>query len=149
MKELQLNDVIENTKQLLGSVRQSLVKVAANLHFLRKTGEHEKFGEWAEEEFGLSRSMTSKLLSLYEGWVIKAGIPQEHIEGIDYEKLYGYLPLLGKPDEKGRIKSPEEMLADVKTWSRKDIKDEKNLVAPCFHPNIQRCCTECWSVIPE
>lgn len=142
MTELSTHYLIENTKQLLGSVRQSLVKVAANLHFLRQTGEHEKFGEWAEEEFGLSRSMTSKLLTIYDAWVIRAGISQDQIEGIDYERLYGYVPLL-----EGKI--PEQAIAEVRTWSRADIKAEKQEKKPCFHPNVQPICTECWEIVHE
>lgn len=143
MTQLTNNQVlIQETKSLIGSVRQNLVKVAANLHFLRATGEHEKFGEWAEEEFGLSRSMTSKLLTSYQAWVVRAGIPLERLENIDYEKLYGYVPLLEGKD-------PEQALAEVNSWSRADIKAEKSEKAPCFHPNIQRCCTECWSVVPD
>lgn len=142
MNELSIPTLIEETKALLGSVRQSLVKVAANLHFLRSTNEHEKFGEWAEEEFGLSRSMTSKLLTIHSAWIERAGLTQEQIEGIDYEKLYGYVPLL-------EGKTPDQALAEVNSWSRADIKAEKNEKAPCFHPNIQRCCTECWSVVPD
>ncbi len=143
MTELSIPGLVKETKALLGAVRQSLVKVAANLHFLRSNGEVQgKFGEYAEQTFGLSQGMTSKLLTLYEGWVIRAGIPQEQIEGIDYEKLYGYVPLL-------EGKSSEEALAQVRTWSRKDIKDEKQEKAPCPHEHIERCCTDCWSVIPR
>lgn len=140
MNELSIPSLIEETKSLLGSVRQSLVKVAANLHFLRETGEQEKFGEWAEEEFGLSRSMTSKLLTIYSAWILRAGLSQEQIEGIDYEKLYGYVPLL-----EGKTK--EQALAEVQSWSRGDIKAEKNEKAPCFHPIVQPICTECWNVV--
>lgn len=128
MSELSIPTVIENTKQLLGGVRQSLVKVAANLYFLRSTGSYDKFGEYVEQEFGLSQSMTSKLISLYEGWVIKAGVPQERIENTDYEKLYGYLPLLENKD-------PEQALAEVTTWSRSDIRAERQEKAPhAFEP---------------
>ncbi len=142
MNELDIPDVVQDTKNLLGSVRQSLVKVASNLHLLRATNQFEgKFGQWAEETFGLSQSMTSKLLTIYDAWVIRAGIPQEQIEGQDYEKLYGYVPLL-------EGKSPEEALAQVRTWSRKDIKDEKQAKSPCPHTHIEWCCTDCWSVIP-
>lgn len=141
MKELSIPTLIEETKSLLGNVRQSLVKVAANLHFLRESHEG-NFGEWAEEEFGLSRSMTSKLLTIHSAWVVRAGIPTERIEGLDYEKLYGYVPLLEGKD-------PEQALAEVNSWSRADIKAEKSEKAPCFHPNIQRCCTACWSVVPD
>ena len=143
MSELSIPTVIENTKQLLGGVRQSLVKVAANLYFLRESNQFEgKFGQWAEEEFGLSQSMTSKLLTIYSAWVVRAGIPQEQIEGQDYERLYGYVPLLEGKD-------PDQALAEVKAWSRADIKAEKQEKAPCPHEHIERCCTDCWSIIHD
>lgn len=142
MNELSIPTVEQETKQLLGAVRQSLVKVAANLYFLRENGTYDKFGQYAEETFGLSQSMTSKLLTIYQAWVVRAGIPQEQIEGQDYEKLYGYVPLLEGKD-------PATALAEVTSWSRADIKAEKQEKTPCAHPNIQRCCTECWSVIPD
>lgn len=135
---IQVSKTVEETKKLLGSVRQSLVKVAANLYFLRSNGQHEKFGQYAEEEFGLSQSMTSKLLTIYSAWVVRAGVPQESIEGQDYEKLYGYVPLLEGKD-------PETALAEVKMWSRRDIKDEKQEKAPCAHENHGDCCYDCWS----
>ena len=138
MTNLQVQDVIEQTKQLLGGVRQSLVKVAANLHFLRASNQYEgKFGQYAEETFGLSQSMTSKLVSLYDGWVIKAGVSPEQIEGEDYEKLYGYLPLLENKD-------PETALAEVKSWSRADIKAEKQEKTPCI-PDFKEVCVKCWT----
>lgn len=142
MNEISIPSLIAETKSLLGNVRQSLVKVAANLYFLREQNELQNFGQWAEEEFGLSRSMTSKLLTIHSAWVIGANIPQSQIENIDYEKLYGYVPLLGD-------KTEEQALAEVRSWSRADIKAEKSEKTPCFHPLIQRMCTECWTVVPE
>ncbi len=142
MTELSIPSVVEETKRLLGTVREALIFVARNLHFLRSNGEHEKFGQYVEEEFGIPQSMTSKLLRDYEAWHLKAGIPLEKLAGIDYEKLYGYIPLLEGKD-------PELAFAEVQSWSRKDIKDEKQEKAPCFHPSIQRCCTECWSIIND
>lgn len=141
MNELTTQSVVEETKGLLGAVRQSLVKVAANLHFLREKGEFEgKFGAYAEETFGLSQSMTSKLLTIYSAWVVRAGVPQEAIENTDYEKLYGYVPLLEGKD-------PQTALAEVNAWSRNDIKDEKQEKVPCAHPEVKPCCTTCWSIV--
>ncbi len=138
MNELQTTEIVEQTRVLLGAVRQSLVKVAANLHFLRAKNEFEgKFGQYCEETFGLSQSMTSKLVSLYEGWVIKAGVSQDQIEGQDYERLYAYLPLLEGKD-------PEQALAEVKTWSRADIKAEKQEKTPCT-PDFKEVCVNCWT----
>lgn len=141
MNELSIPGVVQETKNLLGSVRQSLVKVAANLHFLRESGEFEgKFGQYAEEEFGLSQSMTSKLLTIYSAWIVRAGLSQEQIENVDYEKLYGYVPLL-------EGKEPEVALAEVTSWSRKDIKDEKQEKTPCAHTEVHKVCTACWTVM--
>lgn len=142
MNELSIPTLIEETKSLLGTVRQALIRVGGNLHFLRKNGTYEKFGAYVEEEFGLSQTTTSKLLNSYENWVVKMGFTVEELEGIDHEKLYGYIPLL-----EGKTK--EQALAEVTAWSRKDIKEEKTEKTPCFHPLIQRMCTECWSVVPE
>lgn len=140
MNEISIPSLIEETKNLLGNVRQSLVKVAANLYFLREQNELQNFGQWAEEEFGLSRSMTSKLLIIHSAWVLRAGIPQNKIENVDYEKLYGYVPLL-------EGKTADQALAEVNAWSRADIKAEKNEKAPCFHPLLQSVCVECWSIV--
>lgn len=140
--EISVPGLIEETQSLLGNVRQSLVRIGRNLYFLRKTGAYEKFGEWAHEQFDISASMTSKLMSEYENWVVKMGFTVEEIEHIDHEKLYGYIPLL-----EGKTK--EQALAEVQTWSRKDIKEEKQEKAPCFHPRIEKMCVECWTVVPE
>ncbi len=142
MNELTISDVIAETKTLLGAVRQSLVKVAQNLYFLREKGDYNgPFGAYCEDLFGISQSMTSKLTNLYDAWVIKAGIPMERIEGQDYEKLYGYIPLLENKD-------PELALAEVANWSRSDIRAQKEESAPCEH-SFKKFCEHCWTPCVE
>lgn len=139
--DLTITSVIEETRQLLEIGRRSLLKVAANLHFLKEKGEYEgKFGAYAEETFGLHPSMTSKLTNAYEAWVIKAGIAPEKLEGLDHQRLYDYIPLL-------EGKEPDQALAEVRAWSRADIRAEKQEKTPCEHKEIHNVCTDCWAVV--
>lgn len=142
MNDLSIPDVVEETRNLIGEFRRSLVKVMTNLHILRENKEvwafHETFPRYAEEELGLSQSMCSKLLKAHDGWVLKAGVAPHLLEGIDYEKLYGYVPLLEGKD-------PTLALEEVKSWTRADIRAEKEEKAPCGHANQGRCCYDCWA----
>lgn len=141
MNELTIQDVVSETRELVGGVRRNLVKVMVNLNFLRSKEEvwatHKTFPQYCEEELGLSQPMTSKLLKAHDGWVLKAGVAPEKIEGIDYEKLAGYVPLLEGKD-------PELALEEVKVWTREDIRAEKKEKVPCEHEKAIIACPECW-----
>lgn len=135
---LTIPSVVEETRSLLTIVRRSIVKIGQNLYFLRESGEYEgKFGAYAEEEFGLIPSATSKFVNIYEEWIVKHGFSQEQLEGIDQEKLYTYIPLL-------EGKTHEQALAEIKTWSRSDIRAEKQEKSPCI-PDFKEVCVLCWT----
>ncbi len=142
---IDVQEVISETVDLVANFRRSLVKVMCNLHILRENkevwAEYETFPKFAEERLGLNQSMCSKLTKAYDGWVLKAGVSPELLEGIDYEKLYGYVPLLEGKD-------PELALAEVKNWNRSEIRAEKEEKAPCSH-EIKPVCIHCWAVDPN
>jgi len=142
---IDVREVIEETIDLVANFRRSLVKVMCNLHILRENVEvwadYDTFPKYAEERLGLNQSMCSKLLKAHDGWVLKAGVAPNLLEGIDYEKLYGYVPLLEGKD-------PELALAEVKNWSRSDIRAEKEEKAPCTH-EIKPSGVKCWAVDPN
>lgn len=122
--------LIEETRSLLKTGKELLVKVAYNLHSLRESGEwkgeHESFPKYCQEEFELSQSSTSKYLAIADYFSQKY-LPEE-IGPVDIEKLYQAAKLPG---------TPEENLSRAKTWSRDDFKQNKSETEP--HP-FERVC---------
>lgn len=136
----QIKSVIEETKALLGGVRQSLVKVMQNLHLIKEDGgwrsEASSWGEFCEENLGISQSMASKLLTAHSAWILRAGVAPEKLEGIDYEKLYLAAPLLNG-------ENTEEVLAHAQSLSRSQLKQTNNEKAP-HEPTYEELCTICY-----
>lgn len=129
---MELTTVLENTRALLGNVRQKLVKVAANLVILRE----KETRTWAEvcEDLDISQGFASKLTSSYTHYVLEGGIAPERLEGIDNEKLY----LASKTEG-----STEEQLARASTLTRGELKLEKSENEP-HTPDFKEVCTTCW-----
>lgn len=140
MNEISILGVIEETKALLGGVRQSLVKVMQNLHVIKESGEWRNeastWGEFCEEGLNISQSMASKLLTAHSAWILRAGVSPDKLEGIDYEKLYLAAPLL----EGGNA---EEVLAQARTLTRSELKQNNNEKAP-HEGQFAELCTVCY-----
>ena len=109
--------LIEQTKQLLNAVRGSLIKVAQNLYEIKSYLPGDvNFGKFVEEEFGVSQSFASKLLTVNKVYILEGGVQPEALEGIDYERLYLAKDLDG---------SPEEKIAKARVLSRRELREEK------------------------
>jgi len=124
--------LVEETRGLLKTGKELLVKVAYNLHSLRESGEwkgqYESFPKYCQEEFELSQSTTSKYLAVADFFAAK--YQPEEIGPVDIEKLYLSAKLEG---------SPEENLAKAKTWSRDDFKVAKSEDEPHAFERVCYC----------
>lgn len=111
-------NLVEETRQLLNAVRGSSIKIGQNLYELRDTLDPQT--DWAtfiRDEFDISDSFASKLITIHRVLVLEGGLSQEKLEGIDQEKLYLASRLEGTPEEK---------LAKARTLTRSELKQTKN-----------------------
>jgi len=115
--ELTQTGLIEQTRLLLQAVRGSSIKIGENLYKIKQemtVGTN--WGDLIRDEFDISESFASKLMSIYKGFVIDGGLSREKLEGIDGEKLYLALKLEGTPEEK---------IAKAATLTRREIREER------------------------
>lgn len=135
MNELTVDGLVQQTKDLLGAVRGSLIKVAQNLYQIKESYTDDKaWGSFVEEELGISQSFASKLLTINRVYLLEGGLPSERIEGVDYEKLYAATKLDG---------SVEEKVAKASTLSRSELKQVKNQEKP-HKGQFGSYCSVCW-----
>jgi hypothetical protein len=131
MEELTTQGLIEQTKNLLHAVRGSSIKIGENLYLLKQGVEvGTNWGDMIRDEFDISESFASKLMSIHKAFVLDGGISQEKLEGIDGEKLYLAMKLEGTAEEK---------LAKASTLTRRDLKEERNDEKPHEHEPITLC----------
>lgn len=117
MNQLSTQDLISSTRDLLNAVRGSSIKIGENLHLIKQnTDASVNWGDLLRDEFDISESFASKLMSIYKGFVVEGGMPREALEGIDSEKLYLALKLDGTAEEK---------IAKAQTLTRRDLREER------------------------
>lgn len=111
------SNLITQTRDLLHSVRASLIKVAQNLYEIRKEISSENWGHFLEGQFGISESFASKLLTVNRVYLLEGGLSPEKLEGIDYERLY-----LAR-----NLDMPVELkVENARTLTRSEIKKNVN-----------------------
>jgi hypothetical protein len=102
-------------------MRQGAVKAMQLLYETKESGAWEEradtWGEFCEQDLGISQSYASKLLTTYTHYVIDGGVKPEVLTGTDYERLYLARTLPGTPEEQATM---------AKTLSRREIKETKN-----------------------
>lgn len=132
MNEL-TSPLIQQTKDLLNAVRGSSIKIGENLHNLKtQLPEDTNWADFIRDEFDISESFASKLMTVFKAFVLEGGVSQERLEGIDSEKLYLAAKLEGTPDEK---------IAKASTLTRRELKEERNDEEPHEHIPVSICKT--------
>jgi len=132
MNEL-TSPLIQQTKDLLNAVRGSSIKIGENLHNLKtQLPEDTNWADFIREQFDISESFASKLMTVFKAFVLEGGVSQERLEGIDSEKLYLAAKLEGTPDEK---------IAKASTLTRRELKEERNDEEPHEHIPVSICKT--------
>ena len=86
----------------------------------------------------LSKSTASKLISVFEAYVVEGGVSQETLEGVPYSLLYEAIPLIenhGVP----------MTVAKVKLLTRSEIKEEvrEEKHGDCQHTETIHICAAC------
>lgn len=101
----------------MNAVRGSLIRVAQNLYEIKQQLPPGKnFGQFVEEEFGMSQSAASKLLSVHRVYILEGGASPETLEQVDAEKLYMSASLEGTVEEK---------IAKARTLTRSELRQER------------------------
>jgi hypothetical protein len=110
------------------SARKSLIEGAGLLHKISNErlylGKFDSFGEYLEQECQLSEGTASKLIKVYQHFVIDGGVSPRNLQNVDSEKLYLALRLDMKPSEQ---------LTRAETWSREDLREEVRAIGKDEH----------------
>lgn len=136
MNELTISpELVQQTKDLLNAVRGSSIKIGENLHNLKtQLPEDTNWADFIRDQFDISESFASKLMTVHRVLVLEGGLSQEKLEGIDQEKLYLAAKLEGTAEEK---------IAKAKTLTRRELK-ESNVDGGHVHGEetvqIYKCC---------
>ncbi len=126
-----LNDKVQQTKDLLNAVRGSSITIGMNLYEIKQ--ELPKEMEWRDfirEQFDISESFASKLMTVYKVFVLEGGISPAKLESVDSEKLYLARDLDGDIEEK---------LEKAKLLTRRELKEEKTDEDGHEHEWIEVC----------
>lgn len=133
--EITTTSLIEQTRQLLNAIRGSSIHIGRNLYEIRQElAPGTDWGDTLRDEFDLSESQASKLITVYKLYVLEGGISPAKLEGIDTERLYLAKSLEG---------SVEDKLAKATTLTRRELREERvddGHVHSGETIEIHRCC---------
>lgn len=111
------HEYLKSTIALKSTIEEGFLKLAERLYKIREEILWESEYDNLEAfllELDLSSSTCSKLCSIYEHWVLKAGAKVEELGGVSWTSLYSSIGRL-------ETESSEDVLHDVKNLTRQDI----------------------------
>lgn len=144
----------DETGQLARGMKSAFMLLAQRLYKIREKKLYQKAGydtfwEYREDVLKIENSIVSKLINLYEFFVVMYGVDFESIQNSSYTKLYLVKPLIEKKSEIDEWLQKEKDLpnsefkkevkqAKIKKFGKKDIED-------CEHidTHLIRVCNEC------
>lgn len=113
-----ITDVLDLASHCFKNARGNLMQGAKYLHQISKEelwkGQYSSFNEYLEGECQISASYASKLIKVYEYYVVQSGVSPRKLEAVDVEKSYMAINLNGEPEHK---------LLAAQEWNRQDFKD--------------------------
>jgi len=141
--ELSNNKLLTDTATCFKMARKGIYEGTRLLYQVRETnaweGAFSSFSEYVEQECQISRSGASKLLQVWEYYVLEGRVSQLNLEGVDSEKLYMALKL--------PTGTAEEKLLKAREWNREDLRAELYTTGgnDCEHPSENRVtiCGQC------
>ena len=141
MKELQTNELVQETKELLLSVKRNYLAVSANVFRLYEawTGSPDQWCDFYEQELELSKSQVSKMRKVGEFVLAHGLLKSTEKPAVGYEALY----LSINRHEKDPEQNPALVVAEAATWSKSDFRDSRK--EECKTPDFHLVCTNCWS----
>lgn len=135
------NDFLRETVDLVRQIETRFIELGMRLSKIR--GQHlwkngyESFAEYLDSA-KISQGTASKLISVYETYLLPGHLSPAQLEGAPYSTLYEAIPLL-------KEHKPEQVVEMVKTLTRDEIKSEvKDEKHPdCEHEEKIMICVKC------
>lgn len=132
-----LKETIEVVRQL--EVR--FIELGRRLHRINAQhlwkGVYESYSDFLDEA-KVTPSTASKLVNVYEQYIVVAGLTEEQLIGAPYSSLYEAIPLL-------QHESASKVLSKVKLLTRSEIHDEarEDKYPDCKHEETIVICSHC------
>lgn len=166
LDETQAYQFCEETGKLAKGIKNGLMLLAQRLYRIKRQKlykpTYEKFYQYCDE-IELHESVASRLIGIYEKFVLDLQIPFEEIEAVEYTKLYEIRKVADTKEiamhwiEKVNSPNPEQRLsirdlkAEIKKLQNLGDEDEQ---CPTNHGNtyLVRCCRDCgetWEEFPD
>lgn len=113
-------DALKKAEECFSDVRQRIAEGMKLLHQIStnelwKDGGYSSFNEYVEQGCGISAGFASKLVKVYQHYVIEGGVSQRNLQQVDAEKLYLAV---------GLVDDIQNKLVKAETWTRQEIRDE-------------------------
>ena len=136
-----MNEIIEKTIGCFKDARQRVAEGMQYLYEINKSdiwdnGQYSSFTDFVESGCGISRGFASRLLSIYQHYVIEGKVSQGNLFDIDAQKLYLAIKLPG---------SPSNQLIKADTLTRRELQDElaSDEFGDCTHEHTYTLCSRC------
>ena len=134
-------NILVKAAECFDGVRKRIAEGMAYLYEISEKklweeGGYGSFGEFCEGSCGISASFGSKLVKVYEHFVVNGKLSQRKLGSVDAEKLYLATSLPGTPDKQ---------LVKAETWTRQEIRDElaSGENGDCGHEEKIMICKRC------
>lgn len=116
----------EQLLHIIGLSKQSYIYTGKLLYELKR-GDLYKLAEGAEgwveylaqPEIGLSKGEATRLIQIYEKFVLELGFSEEYLSDIPIKSIQYLLPLV----KKGELSNLDEVLEDAKHLSQRDFRE--------------------------
>ncbi len=133
-------DILKETAACFNDARKNLISGAALLHKISSQSlykpSYESFNDYLDQECHISPSFASKLISVFQAYVIEGQVKKSELVGIDHEKLYLAIGMKGSFAEK---------VQKASLLSRSELKQElaEKDGVDCKHPTVITICSSC------
>lgn len=124
------NPLIQETDELLVSIKRNYIKIAANLLRIRNTMTDEEWVEYYESR-DITRSAASKFLKV-GGFVLAHNMTNEVVS---HDSLYRSIV-------RNKDADPKLVLAEAKAWRSLDYKAQAK--EDCKNHEYEMFCKHCW-----
>lgn len=112
-------DILDRAADCFKHARGSLMQGAKYLHQISTEklweGKYSSLNEFLEQDCQISAGYASKLIKVYEYYIVQSGVSPRKLEAVDVEKAYLAISLNGIAEHK---------LIQATEWNRQQLKDE-------------------------
>lgn len=138
----------QETGQLSRGLKVGYMLLSQRLHRIKKQKlykpEHEHFYMYCDD-IGISETIASKLIGIYEKFCIEFGIELDEVKNLDYTKLYLIKPISETKELAEHWIEEAKVLTvkDLKSKIRSTVKDVDQMKCEHHDTYLVRCCREC------